>query len=214
MKAKKKAAPRTQEQRRHDTRTRVLNAAIDILADRGYAHFTTTAVAIRAGVSRGAQENYFPTRTDLIAAATAHAMDEAIREAKLAAERAGGVEDALSAFLEHNAAFFVSRTYLAMIELALAGRDSRPLQRIHRAAFIRFRKMHDEIWIDALAGAGYDRARARQFVELTIYVLRGTSLTKLILPQAIPSRVLLERWRIMAADLLGPSGSRKSRPNK
>src|SRR6478735_5012096 len=98
----KKAAPRTQEQRRRDTQERVLTAAINILADRGYAHLTTTAVAAKAGVSRGAQENYFPTKTVLIAAATAHAMDEAIRQAMRAADRGSKAKDPLPSFLEHN----------------------------------------------------------------------------------------------------------------
>jgi AcrR family transcriptional regulator len=200
--AKKKPAPRTQEQRRRDTQERVLTAAIDILADRGYAHFTTTAVATKAGVSRGAQENYFPTKTDLIAAATAHAMDEAIRQAMLAAERGSKAKDPLPAFIEHNSAFFGSRTYLAMIELALAGRDSKPLLRIHRDAFARFRKQHDKVWIDALCAAGFARDRAEKFVELTIYLLRGMSLTTLILPQPVPTKNLLARWQAMAAELL------------
>ena len=74
-------ARRSQEQRRQDTQERVLKAALDILAEEGYGRFTTTAVAARAGVSRGAQENYFRTKTDLIAAATSYAMDSATTRA-------------------------------------------------------------------------------------------------------------------------------------
>ena len=61
---------RTQEQRRHDTRNAVLNAAMKILVEDGYEKFTTTRVAKAAGVSRGAQENYFRTKNELIVAAT------------------------------------------------------------------------------------------------------------------------------------------------
>ena len=89
-----------------------------------------------------------------------------------------------------------------MIELALAGRDSRPLLRIHRNAFARFRKQHDKVWIDALTAAGHDRERVQQFVELTIYLLRGMSLTMLILPQPVPAKNLLSRWQTMASELL------------
>ncbi len=89
------------------------------------------------------------------------------------AERGSKAKDPLPALLAHNSAFFTSRTYLAMIELALAGRESQPLLRIHRNAFVRFRKQHDRVWIDALVAAGYERASAREFVELTVYLLRG-----------------------------------------
>src|SRR5262245_61566611 len=96
----------TQEQRRRSTKERVLNAALDILAEQGYARLTTTAVAARAGVSRGAQENYYRTKTDLIAAATAHAMDVATRQAARSAEAARGSPDPLRAFLADGRAFF------------------------------------------------------------------------------------------------------------
>jgi hypothetical protein len=42
----------------------------------------------------------------------------------------------------------------------------------------------------------------QQFVELTIYLLRGMSLTTLILPQPVPTKNLLARWQVMAAELL------------
>ena len=73
-KPRSKSKPRrTQEERRAGTQSRILTAALDVLVEKGHAHFTTIGVAAKAGVSRGAQENYFRTRTDLIAAATAHA---------------------------------------------------------------------------------------------------------------------------------------------
>ena len=50
---------RTQAERRHATQAKVLEAAIDALLDVGYARFTATDVAARAGVSRGAQSHYF-----------------------------------------------------------------------------------------------------------------------------------------------------------
>ena len=43
-----------QQDRSAETRRRVLDAAIELLAAAGYAATTTTAVGERAGVSRGA----------------------------------------------------------------------------------------------------------------------------------------------------------------
>ena len=53
----KKVVRRTQEQRRADTQSRILTAALEVLVEKGHAHFTTTGVAAKAGVSRGAQDN-------------------------------------------------------------------------------------------------------------------------------------------------------------
>src|SRR5262245_10917335 len=64
-------ARRTNEERSAETRGRILEATLECLAELGYAGTTTTAVAERADVSRGAQVHHFPTRAALIAAAVA-----------------------------------------------------------------------------------------------------------------------------------------------
>src|SRR5215470_16496508 len=66
------AAParrRTQAERSAATQARLLDAALQCLVELGYAGTTTTVVAERAGVSRGAQLHHFPTRAALVAAA-------------------------------------------------------------------------------------------------------------------------------------------------
>jgi AcrR family transcriptional regulator len=194
-------ARQSQEQRRQNTQERVLKAALDILAEQGYARFTTTAVAARAGVSRGAQENYFRTKTDLIAAATSYAMDSATAHAAESAEAARRAADPLQLFLDDSRAFFLSRSYRAMIELALAGRSEPALSRIHRAAFVKFRKDLDRVWTRALIEAGLPRPLVEEFVELTVYLLRGMALTELILPQRMSPATLMRKWHALAAPL-------------
>ena len=194
-------ARRSQEQRRQDTQERVLKAALDILAEEGYARLTTTAVAARAGVSRGAQENYFRTKTDLIAAATSYAMDSATAHAAKSAQAARSAPDPLQLFLDDSRAFFLSRSYRAMVELALAGRSELALARIHRAAFVKFRKDLDRVWIRALCEAGLPRPLVEEFVELSVYLLRGMALTELILPQRMSPAAVMRKWHLLAAPL-------------
>ncbi|MQA60031.1 MAG: TetR family transcriptional regulator [Actinophytocola sp.] len=57
---------RTQEERSATTRRALLEATIDVLAEEGYASLTTTKVAARAQVSRGAQVHHFPTKGALV----------------------------------------------------------------------------------------------------------------------------------------------------
>ncbi|MEV4266875.1 TetR/AcrR family transcriptional regulator [Kribbella sp. NPDC049584] len=58
-----------QQDRSRATRQRLLEAAVESLAEVGYAATTVSVVATRAGVSRGAAQHHFPTRADLFAAA-------------------------------------------------------------------------------------------------------------------------------------------------
>ena len=67
------AAPRrTQEERSAATQRALLDAAVACLVENGLQGFSTTVVADRAGVSRGAQLHHFPTRASLVAATIAH----------------------------------------------------------------------------------------------------------------------------------------------
>ncbi|GAB1264480.1 TetR/AcrR family transcriptional regulator [Aurantivibrio infirmus] len=54
------------EQRRTATYNKVISAGISILYNQGYQATTTTSVAEKAGVSRGALLHQFPTKTELI----------------------------------------------------------------------------------------------------------------------------------------------------
>src|SRR3954447_12839818 len=60
---------RTQAQRSAATVDALLDATIECLVEDGYANTTTSRVAERAGVSRGAHLHHFQTRSALVAAA-------------------------------------------------------------------------------------------------------------------------------------------------
>src|SRR5262249_27598217 len=71
---------RTQEERSTTTGTQPLDAALASLADLGYARTTTTEVARRAGLSRGAQLHHYPTKEELVVAALEHLLDRRHQE--------------------------------------------------------------------------------------------------------------------------------------
>ena len=60
---------RSQAERSAATRATLLDATIDCLIEEGYASITTSRVAERAGLSRGAHLHHFQTRNALVAAA-------------------------------------------------------------------------------------------------------------------------------------------------
>jgi AcrR family transcriptional regulator len=55
--------------RRAQSIEKILQAALELLREKGYAGFRTADVAIRAGISHGSLFRYFPTRIDLLRAA-------------------------------------------------------------------------------------------------------------------------------------------------
>src|SRR3954452_21159888 len=55
------------EQRKAQARERIVRAALDQLADGGYASTSIQAVAARAGVATGSVYRHFPSKADLLA---------------------------------------------------------------------------------------------------------------------------------------------------
>ncbi len=83
---------RSQAERSSATREALLDATIAWLVEDGYANTTTSRVAERAGVSRGAHLHHFQTRQALVAAAIEHLArrrsEELLRAAGAAPDRA------------------------------------------------------------------------------------------------------------------------------
>ncbi|HEY4141774.1 MAG TPA: helix-turn-helix domain-containing protein [Pseudolabrys sp.] len=194
----KRVAPRTQEQRRTDTRNAVLKAAMTVLVEDGYEKFTTTRVAKAAGVSRGAQENYFRTKNELIVAATRYTLMRAADEARVLAARNAGSADPVEAFLENSEAFYLGPTYLALMEMVAVSRRDPALSKLNTPVVRQFRNAVDDVWIDALCSAGYAREGVRSFVKITHYILRGMALASVFQPRRSEFPALLDEWRLMA----------------
>lgn len=199
---------RTQAQRRQETTDKILRAAIDLLVHRGYSGFSTIAVAAHAKVSRGARENYFKTKYDLIEAAWKAALRRAEIRSRQKAGRTSATADPLADFMTSSGSFFLSDDYIALLELAMAARTDRKIERIMHVLFKENRKRHNQVWLEAFERAGYRRRNAEKLIDLTNCVFRGAALLS---AWGLPSplyRSVLENFRALAPDVLGePSRS-------
>ena len=207
MKRSRRKPRRTQLERRSETQAAILSASIDLLAKHGYAGFSASRVAAHAGVSRGAQEHYFPKKNDLIAAATRHAMREAVEHAQSLARTATGSADPIAKFLKDSEHFFFRPVFQAMIEIMIAARSDRALARTVNPIVQDARDVLNGIWIDTLDAAGYPRENAQQFIELTHYLLRGLFVVTNWLPYRVDRGAIIEVWKGLAPAILELTGS-------
>lgn len=114
---------RSQLQRREATRAALLDAAIDVLIERGHANLTTEAIVHRAGVTRGAHAHYFDSRADLLVQALDRLLDKLADDAAdtrppLPAESLEGY----GVLLDHLWAVHRGPLFTAAIELHVAAR--------------------------------------------------------------------------------------------
>ncbi len=202
MKPGRRKPRRTQAERRTQTQAAILSASIRVLVEKGYAGFSASGVAARADVSRGALEHYFPKKNELIAAATRYAMREAVDHARSLARSATRSSDPVAKFLADSEHFFFRPVYQAMIEIMIAARSDRALARMVNPIVQDARDALNGIWIDTLDAAGFPRANAQRFIELTHYLLRGLFLVTNWLPYQVDRSDIIAAWHELAPAIL------------
>jgi AcrR family transcriptional regulator len=174
---------RTQAERSAATQTRVLEAALEVLLERGYSGLTTTRVAERAGVSRGAQLHQYPTKEALVVAAVDHLTrcwgDELRRQAT--ALPSGG--DRLLRVHELLWSVLSSSLFYSALDLWVAGRTDPVLRETllpFERTFIRgTRALVAEMYGPELAA----RPRARDAIDIVLHTMRGAALALLLRPE-------------------------------
>ncbi|MGK3202936.1 TetR/AcrR family transcriptional regulator [Amycolatopsis sp. MEPSY49] len=109
-------------------RVRLLDATIDCLVEYGYAGTTTTRVADRAGVTRGAQVHHFPTKADLVTSAVRHLARKRTEVAMAELDRLRGSSDPVGDALQLMWEMHQGPVFSATIELWVAARTDPDLR--------------------------------------------------------------------------------------
>ena len=198
----RRAQRRTQAQRSEEMRRRILDAAVQVLGEKGYAGLRTADVADVAGVSRGAQTHHFPTKDDLVLAALEHVFKTASERGRKRAHRARSVDQAIRALLEDSKDFFFSDLFLIAVDLAILGRRDAP----NNSQILEISRAHrlpvEAAWLQALVDAGVPARLAEDLLWLTISIVRGLAIRKLLADDPPRFERVLKLWRTMVADFL------------
>lgn len=150
------APRRTQAERTERTRAALLDATVAVLAERGYSGTSTTEVARRAGVSRGAQLHHFPSKFALVSGAMHHvfAQQEAEFRDRFHALAADDRTEAGAVGL----LWEVTRSagHDALHELALAARTDDALRPLVRQAVLESEQAIVAVFAELLPEAALD----------------------------------------------------------
>ena len=187
------AAGTRQQQRSRSMQHRLLDAAVDCLVERGWAGTTTTLVADRAGVSRGAQLHHYRTKSALLIAAVEHLAER--RSAELRAEAAGLPPDGdrLEATIELLASLFTGPLFAAAIEVWVAARTDPALRSALVPVEARFGREVHRLTVELL-GANESRPGVREAVQTTLDLLRGLGVASLLTDDSARRTRLLADW--------------------
>lgn len=166
----------SQPERRKRTQERLLRAAVEILIEQGYSNLTVNLVSRHAGVSRGAQTNYYPTKRDLLLATARQVVTEGMPEPLPRLPKPPTVNVVLEAFIRESKRFFLSARYSAMIELHVAGRHDPSLADELELLQHKARQAMDDIWLNLFTAVGLSAKDAKDVVQMTDHFFRGVAL--------------------------------------
>ncbi len=191
-----------QQERSRLTRQRLLEAAIECLAEHGWAGATVALVAERAGVSRGAAQHHFRTREELTIAAVrqvAAVRGEEMR--KQTADLPKGrrrTEEALNLLAEH----FTSPVFKAALQLWVAAATDPQLRAVVGPLEAEVGRQTHRCAVDLL-GADERQRSVREAVQATLDLLRGLGLASLLSDDTARRAGLLREWARYLDGILG-----------
>ena len=175
-------APRTQQQRRDETRRALLDAAVESLIEVGFARTTTLEVQRRANASRGALLHHFPSKTELLVAAVDHLAEMRAAElrllaAELPAEGKGSRTDAVLDLLWQ---CFSGTFFQVAMELRTAARTDLELRPVLVAAE---RALRDRIVAQARKLFGKEVSEhpgLERAIDFTLQFMIGSAMTAVL----------------------------------
>ena len=193
-----------QQDRSRATRQRLLAAAVESLAEVGYAATTVSVVATRAGVSRGAAQHHFPTRADLFAAAVEYMTE--VRLAEIRAQAGGlpsgpGRTEAIVGML---AEVYTGPLFRAALHLWVAASTEEALRRqIVRLEAHVGRQAHRAL-LEVLE-VSERTPGVRETVQGVLDMARGLGLADLLTDDSARRRGIVRQWsRILDQALRDP----------
>jgi AcrR family transcriptional regulator len=190
-----------QQQRSQSTQRRLLQAAIECLVERGWAGTTTTLVADRAGVSRGAQLHHYRTKSALLIAAVEHLAERRSEELRAEAAELPPDGDRVEATVRLLASLFTGPLFSAAIEVWVAARTDRALRTALVPVEARFGREVHRLTVELL-GADESRQGVREAVQITLDLMRGLGVASLLTDDSARRTRLLDDWTTHLAGVL------------
>jgi AcrR family transcriptional regulator len=196
------AAREPQQERSRATQQRLLEATVECLVEHGWSGATTTVIAERAGVSRGAQLHHYPTRAALVLAAVTHLADLRARELRAeSVNLTGDPGERLDRVVDMLAAVFTGPLFVAALEVWMAARTDPEL----RDALVPLeakvgREMH--LLTVELLGVDESKPGVREAVQATLDLLRGLGVANLLNDDSQRRAQLLSAWKQQLATIL------------
>ncbi|WP_067568719.1 TetR/AcrR family transcriptional regulator [Nocardia acidivorans] len=190
--------PNKHQEKSLRTRALLLDAAVDSLAEVGYASASIADITARAGVTRGAQLHHFHTRQELFAQTIEH-LTQRQHEALQRRMRTLGTASRGETLVELVTAPFAGKLGKASVELYVGIANEKELRR-------NMLRVQHELTVELLdacaARIDISRDRLESAFWLTINLVRGATLDEMVGRDRLRRKQVLAEWARLADGLL------------
>jgi AcrR family transcriptional regulator len=202
-------ARRTQAERRSETRTQLLDSALDQLVATGLASFTTTEVVRRAGLSQGALFKHFPTKAELLASVAEHLFEQLRERYEVTFASLPPAKRDVAAGLELLWQQMLDPRLAAAYELYTAARTDHELGS-RLAPVVRAHVERIEAFAATLVDLG-EPERVRAATGLAIAAIQGVVVSQMALLDATQVARMREDLGVLAGLLVAPPARTRRR---
>ncbi|WP_378741883.1 TetR/AcrR family transcriptional regulator [Nocardia brasiliensis] len=176
------------------THRRIVEAALEVLAERGWRNASVDEVAKRAGATRGAVQHHFKDKNGLFAASVQHILDLRIEQIEaLAAIEHTAAEDRTHRIVQTVVEMHVGPLFAAALQLCVAAANDDTLR--NRIAAMELEVGARGFWalIDLLELDG-SKAKVRTTVQAFLDAARGLGLAAMLNDDSARRRQVTKRW--------------------
>jgi AcrR family transcriptional regulator len=164
---------RTQSERRETARQRLCQAAIESLAELGYAGASTSDIAKRAGLSQGGLFAHYPSKSALFAAAADAMYADMRAEYRRSLRAADPTQDGAAAGIRILWDLYRRPEMKASLELSMAARTDAGLRRALQPVFARATAENQALAAELLPGTRLARPGV---LNAVIWAIQGAAM--------------------------------------
>jgi|TARA_R100000005_G_scaffold96130_1_gene80886 AcrR family transcriptional regulator len=171
---------RSQEERRMETRHRLVDATITLLYEKGAAQLTMEEVAREAGLTRGAIQYHFDSPKSLLVASIDEIASRLSQHLDATSLNKLPLDERIDRVVDEYWAGFRGVNYTAFIEIAVRGRQDPEFEEAILSSLKPLEEERDIVWQAVFADSKRNKEEIKSWRKTLLITLRGLALTNMI----------------------------------